>query len=390
MTSAVIAVLACAIWVYLLTGRGGFWRGKERDAVSVVARDADVAWPAVVAIVPARDEAAVIGESLTSLLRQDYRGSLSVLVVDDHSSDDTAAIVRHVAASADGRRQVIVVAAPSLPAGWSGKLWAVQSGLTYTQTLAAQPEYLLLTDADIRHTDDSLTNLVIGARRERLVLASLMARLRCVSFAERALVPAFVFFFQMLFPFSWVNRADRTTAAAAGGCMLVDRQALLAAGGVEAIRGELIDDCAMARLLKRRGGAIRLGLTTRVASARAYSSVGEIRRMVARSAYAQLQYSLWRLFAATVAMIVTFVAPPVLAIFARGVPQLMGALAWAMMAIAFQPTLRFYRVSPWWGLALPAIALTYLAFTWDSAWQNMRGRGGEWKGRIHRGAVEHG
>jgi hypothetical protein len=172
--------------------------------------------------------------------------------------------------------------------------------------------------------------------------------------------------------------------------MLVDRSALSAAGGIEAIRGELIDDCALARLLKRRGGAIRLGLTARVTSARAYSSVGEIRRMIARSAYAQLRYSPWGLVAVTVAMIVTFVAPPLLAIFARGAPQLLGALAWAAMAIAFQPTLRFYRVSPCWGLALPAIAGAYLAFTWDSAWQNLRGKGGEWKGRIHHGAAEHG
>jgi len=248
---------------------------------------------------------------------------------------------------------------------------------------------LLLTDADIRHADDSLTNLVGRALRDRLVLTSLMAKLRCASFAEHLLVPAFIFFFQMLYPFAWVNRADRATAAAAGGCMLVERRALLAAGGIEAIRGELIDDCALAQLLKRQGGSIWLGLTLRVASARAYASVGEIRRMVARSAYAQLGYSPWALLATTVAMIVTFVVPPLLAIFARGAPQLVGVLAWALMAVAFQPTLRFYRVSPWWGVALPAIAGAYLAFTWDSLWQNLRGTRGAWKGRVYGGAAEH-
>src|SRR5262249_11756830 len=191
-----------------------------------------------------------------------------------------------------------------------------------------------------------------------------------------------------LYPFAWVNRPDRITAAAAGGCMLVERRALRAAGGIDAIRGELIDDCALARLLKRPGSAIWLGLTTRVTSARAYSSVGDFRRMVARCAYAQLGYSLWALVAMSIAMIGTFVAPPLLAIFAGGVPQLLGALAWALMAIAFQPTLALYRVSPWWGLALPAIAGAYLAFTWDSVWQNLRGKGGAWKGRAYRGAPQ--
>ena len=389
MTVVVIGILGCAVWLYLLAARGGFWRGRQRDDTGVTTRAEDIAWPAVVAIVPARDEAAVIGESLGSLLRQDYRGSFGVVVVDDHSSDGTAARVRETAASAGGDRPATVIAAARLPPGWSGKLWAVQCGIRHVQSLPALPEYLLLTDADIRHADDALTNLVGRALRGRLVLTSLMARLRCVSFAEQALVPAFVFFFQMLYPFAWVNRADRTTAAAAGGCMLVERQALLAAGGIEAIRSELIDDCALARLLKRNGGAIWLGLATRVASARSYESIGEIRRMVARSAYAQLGYSPWALVAATLAMIATFLAPPLLAIFARGAAQLLGAFAWALMALAFLPTLRFYRLPPWWGFALPAIAGAYLAFTWDSAWQNLRGKGGAWKGRVYRGAPDH-
>jgi hopene-associated glycosyltransferase HpnB len=389
VTAVVIGILGCAVWLYLLAARGGFWRGGQRDDSSVTTQAEHIAWPAVIAIVPARDEATVIGESLGSLLRQDYRGSFGVIVVDDHSSDHTAARVRETAASVGGDRPAAVIAAERLPPGWSGKLWAVQCGIRHVQSLPALPEYLLLTDADIRHADDALTNLVGRALRGRLVLTSLMARLRCVSFAEQALVPAFVFFFQMLYPFAWVNRADRTTAAAAGGCMLVERQALLAAGGIEAIRSELIDDCALARLLKRRGGAIWLGLATRVASARTYESIGEIRRMIARSAYAQLGYSPWALVAATLAMIVTFLAPPLLAIFARGAAQLLGALAWALMALSFQPTLRFYRLPPWWGLALPAIAGAYLAFTWDSVWQNLRGKGGAWKGRVYRGAPDN-
>jgi hopene-associated glycosyltransferase HpnB len=388
MTTVVIAAFAVAAWIYLLWARAGFWRCAQRDDSDMAAAGENIAWPSVVAIVPARDEAAMIGESIRSLLRQDYRGSFAIVVVDDHSSDDTAVIVRQMAASGDARREVVVVAAPTLPEGWSGKLWAIHSGLAYVDKLARRPEFLLLTDADIRHSDDSLSSLVHRALRGRFVLTSLMARLRCVSFAEHALVPAFVFFFQMLYPFAWVNRVDRSTAAAAGGCVLVERSALSVAGGIEAIRGELIDDCALARLLKRRGGPIWLGLGTRVASARAYASVGEIRRMVARSAYAQLGYSAWALLGASAAMLVTFVAPPLLAIFARGVPQLLGVLGWALMAVAFLPMLRFYRVSSRWALVLPAIAAAYLAFTWDSVWQNVRGKGGTWKGRVHRSTPE--
>ena len=384
MTLTAIAALSCVIWIYLLTARGGFWRAAERDDVDPPAREQDLVWPRVVAIVPARDEAACIAESVGSLLRQDYRGSLALIVVDDHSSDDTADAARRAATAAAASERVIVAKAPSLPGGWTGKLWAVHHGIEQAQAMPEQPQYLLLTDADIHHADDMLTELVGRAFRDGLVLASLMARLRCVSFAERALIPAFVFFFQMLYPFAWVNRADRRTAAAAGGCMLVQCDALRAAGGIGAIRSELIDDCALARLLKPRG-AIWLGLTGGVESARAYASIGDVRRMVARSAYAQLQYSLWRLAVVAVAMSVTFVLPPLLLLFADGWARWLGVLAWLSMALAMRPILRFYRVSPWWGLALPAIAGSYLMFTFDSAWQHLRGKGGEWKGRVHRG-----
>jgi hopene-associated glycosyltransferase HpnB len=382
MTLPAIAALCCVIWIYLLAARGGFWRAAERDDVVAPVTGQDVVWPRVVAIVPARDEASFIAASVGSLLRQDYRGSLTVIVVDDHSSDGTAEAARRAAAAARVPDGLIVAAAPSLPGGWKGKLWAMHHGIERAQAMPEQPEYLLLTDADIHHADDVLTRLVQRVLRDHLVLASLMAKLRCVSFAERALIPAFVFFFQMLYPFAWVNRADRRTAAAAGGCMLVQCEALRAAGGIAAIRSELIDDCALARLLKPRG-PIWLGLTGRVESARAYLSVRDIRRMVARSAYAQLQYSLGWLIAAALAMIVTYVAPPFLTLFAAGPARWLGALAWLSMALAMQPILRFYRVSPSWGLALPAIAGTYLAFTLDSAWRHLRGKGGEWKGRVH-------
>jgi hopene-associated glycosyltransferase HpnB len=249
------------------------------------------------------------------------------------------------------------------------------------RALIGEPAYLLFTDADIVYDRDTLTCLVSQAQANGLVLNSLMVALRCESFAERAFVPAFIFFFQMLYPFSWVNRVDRTTAAAAGGCMLVRRDALVAAGGIEAIRGALIDDCALARSLKPRG-PIRLSLTRRARSIRGYAAVQDIRRMVARSAYAQLRYSPLLLAATVAAMALVYPAPVVLALFGHGPAQALGLFAWALMAIAFLPMLRFYRLSPLWGPFLPLIALAYMAFTIDSAYQYARKRGGLWKGRV--------
>ena len=382
MTALAFAIVSCVVWVYLLIGRGGFWRAAERDDAVVGAVAETIDWPSVVAVIPARDEAGVIGETVASLLRQDYRGALALIVVDDHSSDDTATAARRAAVAAGASERLTVLAAPSLPEEWTGKLWAMHHGIANAQALPEPPNYFLLTDADIRHAHNALTELVRRAVRDRLVLTSLLAKLHCVSFAERAMIPAFVFFFQMLYPLAWVNRRERATAAAAGGCMLVDSPALQAAGGIEVIRGELIDDCALARLLKRHG-AIWLGLTKRVESVRAYRSIGDIRRMVARTAYAQLQFSPWWLAAVTAGMMVTYVAPPVLVLLASGTPQWLAAVAWALMALAIQPTLRFYHVSPWWGFALPAIAAAYVVFTLDSAWRHWRRRGGEWKGRVH-------
>ena len=388
MMALAVAMLSCGIWIYLLTMRGGFWRAAQRDD-EPMPMPQDIAWPRVAVVIPARDEAGLIHGTLAALLKQDYRGDFTVVVVDDHSSDDTIGAARRAAEATSASDRVTILAAPSLPEGWTGKLWATHLGIRFVQALPEPPEYLLLTDADIRLADDTLTTLVRRAKRDRLVLTSLMAKLRCSSFAERATIPAFVFFFQMLYPFAWVNRSDRKAAAAAGGCMLVKRQPLQAAGGQEAIRGELIDDCALARLLKRHG-PIWLGLSDRVHSARVYNSIGDVRRMIIRCAYAELRFSPWWLAATAVAMIVTFLAPPVLTLGGSGSAQILGALSWVLMALAMQPTLRFYGLSGWWGLALPAIAGTYLVFTVDSAWHQLRGRGGEWKGRIHRHATSHG
>jgi len=377
--SAVIAVVCAGLWAYLVLGRGGFWLCRVRDDIHPAPMEPGLGeWPSVVAVVPARDEAGLIRRSLRSLLEQDYPGTFSVIVVDDNSTDDTAAAAGSLVGS--GRHPLTVLAGRGLPPGWTGKLWALHQGIGAASE--TRPDYLLLTDADIVHAPDTVSMLVRKSLRGGLVLASLMARLRCISPAERIHVPAFVYFFQMLFPFSWVERRDGATAAAAGGCMLVRADALRRAGGIGAIRNALIDDCALASRLKTIG-PIWLGLTDRAVSIRPYETFAAVRDMISRSAYAQLRYSPALLAATIAAMLLTFAAPPALAVLASGWPGYVGAVLWLAMAASFVPTLRFYRLSPLWGFAMPAIALLYMCYTLHSALRHIRRRGGRWKGRVH-------
>jgi hopene-associated glycosyltransferase HpnB len=382
MILTAVSLLPVAIWAYLLFGRGWFWRCRERDDSAAASAAGHLknelgAWPSVVAIIPARDEADMIARSVGSLLGQDYPGPFSVVVVDDQSTDGTAAVASNAASDAHAADRLKIVTGTGPPPGWTGKLSAMRQGLAS----APAPEFVLFTDADIAYAPHVLSRLVTIARAKNSVLTSLMVKLRCESTAERWLAPAFVFFFQMLYPFAWVNDPRRTTAAAAGGCMLVRREALHTAGGLEAVRGALIDDCALGALMKGQG-PIWLGLTESVDSLRAYSSFAEFRRMVARSAFAELRYSPLRLAGAIGGMALVYLAPPLFAIFARGGAQFAGALAWAMMALSLTPILRLYKQPVFGGLALPAIAAAYVAFTSESAYQYWRGRGGYWKGRI--------
>ncbi|HVY58568.1 MAG TPA: glycosyltransferase [Xanthobacteraceae bacterium] len=382
MNLAIMADIAgwatLVVWLYLAVGRGRFWLATERDDGT---EGAPAVWPRVAIVVPARDEAGTIAQSVESLLRQDYAGDWELILVDDNSSDGTAEIARQTAARLGVASRLRLVRGCPLAPGWTGKLWAVKQGVAAALGSSEPPRYLLLTDADIVHAPDALTRLVARAEAGGLVLTSLMAKLRCESFAERSHVPAFIFFFQMLYPFSWVNRPGRRTAAGAGGCMLVRADALAQAGGIDAVRSALIDDCALARALKARG-PIWLGLTDRVRSVRPYPTLREIGSMISRSAYAQLNYSPLALAGTAAGMALTYVAPPLLAVFADGSARVLGIVSWLLMAALFQPTLRFYRLSPVWGLALPAIGLSYLIFTLESALQFTRGRGGMWKGRV--------
>jgi len=367
MIGALLGGLPLLIWLGLILAHGQFWRARvtDRGMPPVPAH-----WPSVTVVVPARNEADVIARSIGSLLEQDYPGEFRVILVDDNSSDGTADAARAL----NDDRLTILNGAP-LPAGWTGKLWALSQGIA----AAERPEFLWLTDADIEHAPDTLRALVSRAEDGGLQLVSLMARLHCATWAERMLVPAFVFFFQMLYPFDRVNR-PKGIGGAAGGCMLVRRTALERAGGIAAIRNALIDDCTFGALIKRHG-RIWLGLTDRSRSIRPYRDIGSITAMISRSAYAQLGYSPLTLIGTLLGLFLVFGAPPLLALTGSGAGRIMAAMAWVLMALSFQPMLRFYDRSPLYGVVLPLIGAFYAGCTLLSAWQHHRGRGGMWKGR---------
>jgi hopene-associated glycosyltransferase HpnB len=366
---AALGGLALAIWLYLLLGRGSFWRLKDDSFELRPAEQRRGSTPLVVAVIPARDEASSIGAAVASLATQ-----VRVIVVDDASSDDTGGIAR--AAGAE------VVAARPLPAGWTGKMWAVSEGVR----AAGSPQYLLLTDADIVHAPENVAGLVARAQSRGYDLVSYMVRLRCEAFAEQALIPAFVFFFFLLYPPAWIADSRRRTAGAAGGCMLIRRDALERIGGIERIRSEVIDDCALARAVKESGGKVWLGLSGSTHSVREYRAFGEVGRMIARTAFTQLGYSTWLLAGTVVGLLMTYLVPPGLTLFAPpGAARAMGAAAWIVMTASYWPTVRYYG-RPWfWAPLLPAIALFYLCATVWSAVAYWMGRGGMWKGRAAAG-----
>jgi hopene-associated glycosyltransferase HpnB len=315
-------------------------------------------------IIPARNEAAVVGRALESLSGQQFAGSLQIILVDDDSEDATAEVAL---------RYATVVRGAPLPEGWTGKLWAVSQGIAH----AGVPDYFLLTDADIVHAPENLAGLVARADGEGYDLVSYMAELHCQSLAERALIPAFVFFFLLLYPPAWIRDPRRATAGAAGGCILIRREMLERIGSIASIRGELIDDCVLARAVKRAGGRVWLGLSRSVESIREYRTFGEVARMISRTAFTQLRYSAAILAGTVVGLAFVYLLPPALAF--RG--NLYGAAAWLMMSCAYLPAVRYYRQNPLWALVLPAIAAFYMGCTVASAIQYWRGAGGNWKGR---------
>ncbi len=374
---AVAGAVCIAAWLYLLLGHGRFWMVWRLGA------DAAPPGPAtglVAAVIPARNEADVVGAAVQSLLQQSSYRAIHIYLVDDNSSDGTAEAAREAAAFLSRSDDLTVIAGKPLPSGWSGKLWALEQGIE--QALARNPKFLLLTDADVEHAPANGATLVALADREGWDLVSFMVKLHCQSAAEKLLIPAFVFFFFMLYPPEWIRDPRRRTAGAAGGCMLIRPEALTRAGGIAAIRGEVIDDCALAAAVKRSGGRVWLGLTPDTHSLRAYGSFGEIERMIARTAFNQLQHSIWLLAGALAGLALVYLLP--VALLFTGSPRLvaLGATAYTLMFIAYAPMVRFYRLSPVWALLLPASAAFYMAASMHSAFEYWRGHGGEWKGRV--------
>jgi hopene-associated glycosyltransferase HpnB len=417
--SIFFAATSLAIWLYLTVGRGVFWRLGPFDD-DEAKHPSPPSWPRVAAIVPARNEAQTISQTSVALLHQNYPGEFSIIVVDDHSEDQTSQIALQSAKENGGESRIHIHAASPLPPGWTGKLWALSEGVSISSAnplfsaapvsaagtassnmlsraqrgicfpapvgkeataAATAPAYYWFTDADVIHASDTLRRLVARAEQNRLDLASLMVLLRARTLSERALIPAFLFFFLKLYPPRWIADASARTAGAAGGCVLLRREALERIGGLTAIRSEVIDDCALARAVKRNGGKIWMGLTRASHSVRAYLTFAEIRDMIARTAFTQLRYSTFLLLGTLVGMFLTYLAPPALLFVHNTSARILALAAWLLMSLTFLPAIRFYRLSPLWAPLLPLAALFYGYATWLSARRYWLNRGGQWKGR---------
>lgn len=428
-----LAAVPLAIWLYLTFSRGFFWRLRDFDD-DLAAHEAPPNWPGVVAVVPARNEAATIRQSLTSLVQQSYPGQFSIIIVDDHSEDSTAQIAQCAVSDLRAESRVIVCQAPPLPPGWTGKLWALNEGVAFSGTgilaftpttsiwpaesianrtramnSSAAPMYFWFTDADIVHAPDTLQRLVARAERGKLDLTSLMVLLQAKTLPERALIPAFLFFFLKLYPPRWIANPAARTAGAAGGCILLRREALERIGGLSAIQGEVIDDCALARAVKvaqafqpvlqrfspsnvqpptpdhqtsTTGGRLWMGLTRQSISLREYRTFSEIRDMIARTAFTQLRYSALVLAGTLIGLLLTYVAPIALLFVNDLTAPILGACAWTLMSLLYLPTLCFYRLSPLWAPVLPFVAGFYSYATLLSAVRHYLGRGTQWKGRV--------
>jgi len=376
LSPTLVAAVPLAIWIYLFLARGNFWQLREEDIYLQPLANR----PRVVAIVPARNEAETIAQTVRSLAAQDYPGEFSIIIVDDHSEDGTAALAQKAANESGASQRLKIHSAAQLAPGWTGKLWALNEGVQVAS--GDKPDFLWFTDADIEHAPDTLHRLVFRAEKDALDLVSLMVLLQAKTFPERLLIPPFLYFFLMLYPPRWTADPNASTAGAAGGCILLRRNVLAPIGGIAAIRGEVIDDCALARAVKKGGGRIWMGLTRASVSLRGYGTFAEIRNMIARTAFTQLHYSFGLLLVALLGLFVTFLLPW-FSFFAGDDPAwFLASTAICLMTVTFGVTARFYTL-PWpWALLLPFAAVYYGYATCVSAARYWLGRGAQWKGRV--------
>jgi hopene-associated glycosyltransferase HpnB len=375
LTPTLVAAIPLAIWIYLFLARGNFWQLREDD----IYLQPLASWPRVAAIVPARNEAETIAQTVRSLAAQDYPGEFSIIIVDDHSEDATANLARKAADESGASQRVKIYSAAPLAPGWTGKLWALNEGAQIASR--DKPDFLWFTDADIEHAPDTLHRLVFRAEKDSLDLASLMVLLQAKTFPERLLIPPFLYFFLMLYPPRWIADPNASTAGAAGGCILLRRNVLAPIGGIASIRGEVIDDCALARAVKKNGGRIWMGLTRRSVSLRSYWSFAEIRNMIARTAFTQLHYSILFLVLALAGLFVTFLLPWFSFLSGEDPAWFLASTAICLMTVTFGVTVRFYGL-PWmWALSVPVAAVYYGYATCVSAVRYWLGHGGQWKGR---------
>jgi hopene-associated glycosyltransferase HpnB len=375
LSPTLVATIPLAIWIYLFLARGNFWQLHEDDTQP----QALASWPRVVTIVPARNEAETVAQAVRSLARQDYPGEFSIIIVDDHSEDDTAALARKAADESGAPARVTIHSAADLPPGWTGKLWALREGVQSASSPV--PGFFWFTDADIVHSPDTLRRLVFRADKDSLDLASLMVLLRAKTFPERLLIPPFLYFFLMLYPPRWIADSNARTAGAAGGCILLRRETLERIGGIAAIRKEVIDDCALARAVKKNGGKIWMGLTRASVSLRGYDSFAGIRDMIARTAFTQIRYSLFFLVVVFAGLLVTFLLPWFSFLSGEDPAWFLASTAICLMTVTYGVTVRFYGLAWPWALALPLSAVYYGYATGVSAVRYWLGRGGQWKGR---------
>lgn len=391
----ILTSISLFIWIYLILFRGSFWYCNQYLEDDLIFKNK----PSITIIIPARNEAEVLPISLKSLLKQDYQGNYNLILVDDQSEDKTGIIAEKIAQEQNKLEHLTVIQGKSLPQGWSGKLWAMNQGIEYAKS-HLKTDYFLLTDADINHNENNLTQLVAKAEKDNLDLVSLMVLLRTETWWEKWLIPAFIFFFQKLYPFPSVNNPQSSVAAAAGGCILIRAEALERIGGISSLKETLIDDCTLAKLVKDSLPAnhgIWLGLTKTTTSLRSYSTLTPIWNMVARTAFTQLNYSPWLLIGTLIGMFLTYLVTPlslIVGIFSADLTLIiLSLIIWGLMSLSYYPTVKLYQLSPFGTISLPAIvrstalpviAFLYTLMTIDSARRHWQGKGGQWKGRVYK------